>query len=480
MNTLKRRLQSRHLTMIALGGSIGTGLFLTSGMSIHSAGPGGAVLGYGLIAIMVYFLMTSLAEMSTYAPTTGTFCEYSGQYVDPAFGFAMGWNYWFSLSISIAVDILSAAFIMTFWFPDANTLQWSGLFYVVIFGINLFTVKLFGETEYFLSMVKVSFIIIFIIVGGLTIVGMLGHNAAVNFSNWTIGDAPFHGGGYAVVGVLLLAGFSFQGTELVGVAAGEAKTPQKSVPKAIKMTFWRILIFYLLSLVVISFLIPYTSPSLASSHVTMSPFTLIFQQAGLQFAASLTNAIILVAVLSTGNANMYSATRIMWYLAKSHQGPKSIAKVSRSGVPYMALIITAIAGSAFLLTYKFQNGVIFHWLVNISSLAGFVVWFGIALSHYRFRRAYLAQGFDMAALPYRSKLFPLAPVIAMVLIAAIIIGQPLNAIVSHEFTWGTFFSTYMGVIVFFIIGIGYKIKHHTRLIPLDKCVFHHKQGDPSP
>ena len=473
---LKRGLKSRHLMMIALGGSIGTGLFLASGAAINQAGPGGAMLGYALISIMVFFLMTSLGEMSAYSPTTGTFCEYSGQYVDPAFGFAMGWNYWFNWAITVAVEVLAAALIMQFWFPDSNTLLWSSGFFLLIFALNILTVKVFGETEYWLSMIKVSFVIIFIVVGILTIFGMVGHSGPVGFQNWTIGDAPFHGGFFAFMGVFLIAGFSFQGTELIGVAAGEAKDPQKAIPKAIKSTFWRIVIFYILAIGVISFLIPYTDNTLANAHsdVTLSPFTIVFKEAGFTFAATVMNAVILIAVLSACNASMYSATRTLWYMGRTKQAPKFVSKLTKNGIPYVSLIATCLIGSAFLLTYKFQDGVIFIWLVNISSLAGFIAWFGIALSHYRFRRAYVKQGRDLKDLPYRAKWFPFAPMIAMLFIFVIIAGQQLNDMLTGQLSWLHFFATYIGLILFLIIGITYKIVKKTKFVHLEDCPFREK------
>ena len=472
---LERGLKSRHLMMIALGGSIGTGLFVASGGAIHEAGPGGAMLGYGLISIMVFFLMTSLGEMSAYSPTTGTFNEYSSKYIDPAFGFAMGWNYWFNWAITIAVEVLAAAFIMQFWFPDTNTLIWASGFFILIFLLNIFTVKVFGETEYWLSMVKVTFVIIFIIVGILTITGLVahGHGESIGLKNWTIGDAPFHGGFITFMGVFLIAGFSFQGTELIGVAAGEAKNPKTAIPKAIKNTFWRIVIFYILAIGVISFLIPYNDPNLVNPNadITLSPFTIIFKQAGFTFAASVMNAVILTAVLSACNASMYSATRTLWYMGKTCHASPIFAKLTRNGIPYIALIATSLVGSTFLLTSKFQNGVIFMWLVNISSLAGFIAWFGIALSHFRFRRAFIKQGNDINKLPYKSKFFPIAPILAMFFILIIIFGQELNDIITGNITFLHFLTTYIGLILFLILFSLYKIIKKTKLVPLNKCQF---------
>lgn len=473
MSELKRSLRSRHLTMIALGGSIGTGLFLASGGAISEAGPGGALIAYGMISIMVYFLMCSLGEMSAYRPTTGSFCEYSGDYVDPAFGFAMGWNYWFNWAITIAVEVLAAAMIMQFWFPGSSTFMWSSFFFLLILGLNLMSVKMYGESEYWLSFFKVSFVIIFIVVGALTIFGLIGDHGPVGFENWKIEGAPFNHGFIGFLAVFMIAGFSFQGTEIVGVAAGEADDPSRAIPRAIKSTFWRIVLFYIVAIAIISFLIPYNDPNLANanSDVTLSPFTIVFKNAGFTFAASVMNAVILIAVLSACNASMYTSTRTLWFMSKNGQAPRVFSRTSKGGTPYLALIATCIIGSAFMLTSKYQNGAIFILLVNVSSLAGFIAWFGIAWSHYRFRRALKAQGKSMDKLPFKAKFFPIGPLVSLAFIGLIIAGQEFGDVMAGELTIQKFLITYAGLIIFLIIAISYKIINKTKFISLKDCKF---------
>ena len=223
--TVHRGLKTRHISMIALGGSIGTGLFVASGATIHMAGPGGALLAYAAIGIMVYFLMTSLGEMATYMPISGSFASYSGKFIDPALGFAMGWNYWFNWAITVAVDISTAAIVLQYWLPNVPIWIFSLTVLVIILLINILTVKCFGETEYWLSIIKVVTVIIFLAIGLLTIVGILGGKAPL-LSNFTHKNAPFAGGIPAVLGAFAIAGFSFQGTELIGITAGESATHQ--------------------------------------------------------------------------------------------------------------------------------------------------------------------------------------------------------------------------------------------------------------
>lgn len=279
-NELIRGLTARHLTMISLGGSIGTGLFLASGGAISQAGPGGALLAYAAIGIMVYFLMTSLGELAAYMPVPGSFSTYATKFVDPSLGFALGWNYWYNWAITIAAELSAATLIMKYWFPDSSSFLWSALFLALMYGLNRLSVRVYGESEYWFAIIKVVTVIIFIIIGILMIFGILG-GEYVGFSNLTIGDAPFHGGFFAMLGVFMAAGFSFQGTELIGVAAGESEHPEKNIPRAIKQIFWRILLFYILAIFIIGILIPYTSPNLVHADVnaiSMSPFTLVFQK----------------------------------------------------------------------------------------------------------------------------------------------------------------------------------------------------------
>lgn len=463
-NQVKRSLKTRHLSMIALGGSIGTGLFVASGSAISTAGPGGALVAYLGIGIMVYFLMTSLGEMATYLPVTGSFAEYSRRFVDPAFGFAMGWNYWFNWAITLAVDLSTASLVLKFWFPHVPGWIFSLVALAVIFAINALSVKSFGEAEYWMALIKVVTVIVFLVVGLLTIIGILGGHA-VFLENFTYGKAPFVGG---VLSVFVVAGFSFQGTELIGITAGETENPEKSLPKAIKQVFWRILLFYILSIFVIACLIPYTSPNLLGSSaadITISPFTLVFRRAGLASAASVMNAVILTSVLSAANSGMYASTRMLFALGVSGDAPRAFSLVNGRGIPVFALLGTTFVGLLTFLASIFGTR-IYTFLVNSSGLSGFIAWLGIAIAHYRFRRAFKAQGHDLSELKYHAKWFPFGPILAMVLCVLVMAGQDIKSFA--EFDWQAIGVTYMSIPIFLVLFFYYKFKHNTRLIPLER------------
>ncbi|MET1181288.1 amino acid permease [Peribacillus simplex] len=466
---LKRSLKARHLMMISLGGTIGTGLFLASGGAIHSAGPGGALVAYAVIGIMVYYLMTSLAEMAAFMPVAGSFRVYASKFVDPSFGFAIGWNYWYNWAITIAAELAAVVLIMKFWFPDSPSIIWSAIALITMFLINYMSVKGFGEAEFWFAMIKVVTVVIFLITGVLIILGIMGGKDPIGFSNFTMGEGPFNGGFFTILGVFMAAGFSFQGTELLGVTAGESEDPEKNIPKAIRSVFWRIILFYILAIFVIGMIIPFTDSRLLSEDVAVSPFTLVFERAGLAFAASIMNAIILSSVLSAGNSGMYASTRMLWDLARDGKAPKFLGKLDKRGVPVNALIVTSLVGCVAFLASFFGDGVVYIWLLNASGMAGFVTWVGIAVAHYRFRKAYAAQGLDMNALPFRAKGFPFGPIFALVLCLIIIIGQGYQAFSSDGIDWNSMFVSYIGLILFFALWFGYKIKHKTKIIPLEEC-----------
>ncbi|MGQ0917087.1 amino acid permease [Acinetobacter baumannii] len=469
---LQRKLGARHLNMIAIGGSIGTGLFLASGSTIANAGPGGALLAYSLIGIMIYFLMTSLGELATHTPTSGAFFTYGSRYVEEGFGFALGWNYWYNWAITVAFELVAVQFIMKFWFPDVPGFYWSALFLVIIFMINAMTVKGFGESEFWFSMVKVIAIVAFIIIGIAMIIKIMLTPGVATFGNWTYKEAPFVGGLQAMIGVAMIAGFSFQGTEMVGVAAGESKDPKKTIPLAIKQIFWRILLFYILCIFIIGTLIAYDDPNLlqaaATENIALSPFTLLYEKVGFAFAASLMNAVILTAILSAGNSGMYSSTRMLFDMAQQGRAPKWFAKLDSRGVPMNALYATTfIAAFCFLTTFIGEKQV-FNWLLNMSGMCGFIVWLGIAISHYRFHKGYIAQGYKLEDLAYRAKFFPFAPWFAFILCSVIILGQNYQAVLGGKIDWIGLLSTYISLPLFLVIWLGYKWKNKTRLIPYDQ------------
>ncbi|MBY4730125.1 amino acid permease [Cupriavidus pauculus] len=466
---LRRTLRARHLTMIAIGGSIGTGLFVASGATIAQAGPGGALAAYVLIGAMVYFLMTSLGELAAYMPVSGSFATYGALYVDEGFGFALGWNYWYNWAVTIAVELAAAQLVMQYWFPDTPGVLWSAAFLAIMFALNAISVRGFGEAEYWCALIKVITVVAFIIIGTLMIFGIMrgDFSHANGLANLTMGDAPFVGGLPAMIGVAMIAGFSFQGTELIGVAAGESADPARTIPRAVRQVFWRILLFYVLAILIIGILIPYNDPSLLKSDVEtvgVSPFTLVFRHAGLAFAAGVMNAVILTAVLSAGNSGMYASTRMLYNLATEGRAPRIFARLTRNGVPLVALLATTAVGALCFLTSLFESKSVYLWLLNLSGMTGFIAWLGIAISHYRFRRGFVAQGLDPDRLPYRSPFFPYGPIFAFALCMIVTLGQNYQAFTDGNIDWVAVAATYIGIPIFLMIWLGYRIVRKTHFV----------------
>ena len=473
---LERGLKLRHVNMIAIGGAIGTGLFVGTGGSLSEGGAGGILLGYCLISVMIFFSMTSLGEMSTYMPVSGAFETYSTRFVSPAFGFAMGLNYWFNWAVTIACELEAATLVLRFWFPHANSLIWSVAFLLFLFLLNWFSVGSFGEAEFWFAGIKVVTIVVFLVVGVLMIAGVMG-GSSPGFSNWSVGKGAFPNGVGGMIKVFLIAGFSFQGTELIGIMAGEAKNPEEAVTKAVKAIFFRILLFYIGSIIVIAFLLPYTDPSLLKTgveNISVSPFTLVFQRAGIAIAAAVMNAVILTSVLSAGNSAIYAGSRVLYAMATERKLPEAFAKTNKRGVPYVSLIFTTVFGLLSFFGSFVGEGTLYLWMVNTIGISGFITWFGIGLDHYRFRKAFKLQGKDESALKYKAKWFPVGPWICMLMCAIVIFFQWYANGVSD---FQSFMATYIGLILFIVLWVGWRLKHHDKLVPLAEIDLTPDQGN---
>lgn len=465
---LKRGLASRHLSMIAIGGAIGTGLFVASGSTIAEAGPGGALLAYVLIGFMVLLLMQSLGEMAANLPVAGSFQTFASRYVSSSFGFAMGWNYWFNWAITVAAELVAAGVVMSYWLPNIPGWVWAGVFLAFILGINVLSARSYGESEFWLATIKVVTVIVFLVAGVAMILGILG-NHDNGFGNWTEGEAPFKGGFVSIMAIFMVAGFSFQGTEMIGVAAGESENPRRDVPRALKSVFWRIMLFYIGAIAVIGTLIPYTNPNLlrtGETDIAYSPFTMVFENLGIAFAASVMNAVILTAILSAGNSGLYVSSRMLYALALEGRAPRIFTKVNARGIPMPALMMTAAIGLFGFVSAIVGEGSAYTWLINISGLSGFITWVGIAICHYRFRRAYVAQGHDINALPYKAPFFPLGPIVALLMCLMVIAGQNYNAI--FEGLWLEVVSAYIGLPIIIGIWLVHRLVTGSKMIPLEQ------------
>lgn len=417
--------------------------------------------------------MMSLGEMATFIPIPGAFTLYAARFVDPSLGFAMGWIYWFSWAITYALELTATGLIIQYWAPQLNIGIFIGVFWVVITGINFLPVSFFGEIEFWFSLIKVITVLGFLIFG-ICIDAGAGKQGYLGFHNWG------HPGAFApylinpenpvakFVGfwaVLIQAGFSYQGTELVGIAAGETENPRKNVPAAIRKTFFRILFFFVGTIFFIGLLVPYDNPQLLSggSNAAASPFVIAAKLAGIKTLPGLINAVLLFVVLSAANSNVYSGSRILVGLAEGHCAPRFFLKTSKSGVPYYAVAFSAAFGLLAFMNESEGGGTAFEWLQNISSVAGFISWACICGCHIAFMNALKARGISRDRLPYKALWQPWFAWYGLGFTVLIILTQGFTAWIP-EFDVQGFFVAYISLILFVVAYLGHKIICKTKFV----------------
>lgn len=417
---LKRELKSRHLFMIALGGVIGTGLFLGSGYTIHEAGPGGALVAYLFGGLVMYLTMLCLGELAVSLPDAGSYQTYATKYISPSAGYVIGWLSWLNWSVTVGLELLTVSILMKRWFPDVPSWIWCVVFAVVLFSINALSTRSFAEVEFWFSSIKVLTIIAFIILGGAAMFGFLemkGGKPAPMFSNFTDHGGLFPNGTAAILVTMIGVNFSFQGTELVGVAAGESENPEKTVPKAINNTVWRILLFFVLAIFVLAGLFPWEKAGLVES-----PFVVVFDSIGIPYAADIVNFVIITAVLSVANSGLYATSRVLWSMSRQGMVSPVFSKLSKNGVPLNALIASMLIGCLSLLSGIYAEDTVYLWLLSIAGFGAVTVWASIALSNYLGRKAFLKQGGDVRDLKYKTPLYPFVPLLALALNVLIIVS----------------------------------------------------------
>ncbi|KAK5137363.1 hypothetical protein LTR08_008941 [Meristemomyces frigidus] len=469
---LKRRLQSRHLQMIAIGGTIGTGLFIGSGGALATAGPASTLIAYAFVGTLVFSVMVSLGEMATYIPISGAFTAYASRFVDPSLGFAMGWIYWFSWAITFALELTASGLIIQYWAPDLNIGIFIGVFWIVISALNFLPVNFYGEVEFYFAMIKVLTVIGFLIFGicidaGAGQHGYLGFHTYGNpgaFAPYLVEDNPALAKFVGFWAVLITAGFSYQGTELVGIAAGECANPRKTVPAAIKKTFYRIFFFFVGTIFFLGLLVPYDNPNLlnGTTDAASSPFVIAAQLAGVKTLPGLINAVLLCVVLSAANSNVYSGSRILVGLAQEGAAPQILARTTTKGVPYVAVSFTAAFGLLAFMNESGNGGEVFDWFVNITGVAGFISWTCIGISHIAFMRALRARGASRDELPYKALWQPWLSYYGVGFNIIIILTQGFTAFMPWDTS--SFFVAYVSLLLFAVLYIGHKLVCRTKFV----------------
>lgn len=415
--TMHRKLKNRHMQMIALGAAVGTGLFYGSAPTIQLVGPG-IILSYLLTGIFIFFVMRMLGEMTVREPVSASFSHFAGKYWHPFMGYLSGWNYWTLYMLAGMAELAAIAVYMNYWFPSLP--QWLStlICIVIITGINLSTVRAYGEAEFWASFIKIGAIVAMILFGFYLIFATMGAFPQ-NFSNlWTNGGF-FPNGGWGFLCSLAIVMFSFGGVELIGITAGEAENPEKSLPRAINELLLRILIFYVGTMVVLMTLAPWNKVGMEAS-----PFVQIFETIGIPAAANILNFVVLVAALSVFNSVLYSNSRMLYGMAMHGNAPKIFASLSVHGVPLIATLFSSLLSLIIVLATYFypQAGKVFMNLLALV-VSGIVInWAVIIITHLKFRARFQQENrmeelhfkaFGYPILNYLSLLYLLGMVVVM-------------------------------------------------------------------
>ena len=408
---LKRGLSARHIRFMALGSAIGTGLFYGSAAAIQMAGPA-VLLAYLIGGAAVFMVMRALGEMAVHNPVSGSFGHYASTYLGPMSGFILGWTYAFEMIIVCLADVTAFGIYMGFWFPEVARWIWVLGIVLLIGGLNLCSVKVFGEMEFWLSLLKVAAIVAMILAGfGIMLFGIgsagSADAAATGISNlWSFGGFMPNGVGGLIASFAVVM-FAFGGIEIIGITAGEAKDPERVIPKAINAVPLRILLFYVLTLFVLMAIYPWTQIGSQGS-----PFVQIFDSLGISSAATLLNIVVITAAVSAINSDIFGAGRMMYGLAQQGHAPKGFAQISRHGVPWMTVLVmgvTLLAG--VVLNYLIPED-IFLIIASIATFATVWVWLMILVTQIAMRRSMTAE--EVAQLKFPVPFWPYAPIAATV------------------------------------------------------------------
>ncbi|EAS34338.3 amino acid permease [Coccidioides immitis RS] len=468
-NQLNQTLKSRHLHMIAIGGSIGAGFFVGSGSALAKGGPASVVIDFAIIGVMIFNVVFALGELAVMYPVSGGFYIYSSRFIDPSWGFAMGWNYVLQWLIVLPLELTVASLTINFWKVDLSVAVWITVFLAAIIIVNIFGVLGFGEEEFWSSALKLSAVVIFMVIAVVLVCGG-GPKDGIYSEYWGArlwyDPGAFRNGFRGFCSVFVTAAFAFFGTELVGLAAAESKNPLKSLPSAIKQVFWRIILFYILGLFFIGLLVRSDDDRLLGANplidTNASPFVIAAHDAGLVGFDSFMNVIILVSVFSIGNSAVFAGSRTLTAIAEQGYAPRIFSYVDRAGRPLISTgTLIAFGGLAYVNVTA--SGVeIFDWLLALSGLTALFTWGSICLAHIRFRAAWAHHGRTLDEIPFKAALGVWGSWVGLCLVCLVLIAQFYIAIcpVSGGINDAKgFFKSYLALpVVLFCWACGYAWK----------------------
>ena len=464
----KRGLKSRHAQMIALGGTIGTGLFVGSGATLARGGPAFILVGYVILTILVLFIVTAITEVAAHLPLAGGTMSYFGfRYVSNSLGFAMGWLYWYSLGILVPYEITAAGLVIDYWNSPVNIGVWITIFIIVIVGLNFFPVRVYGETEFWFASLKVFMMIGLLILSFILFWGGGPKRQRLGFHYWKDpgaantwlkeGDA---GRMVAFTSTLVLSAFPFTfAPELLVVTGGEMQSPRRNLPIAAKRYFYRLIIFYLGSVFAIGVICPSNDPALTNggAGAKASAFTVGITSAGIRGLGSVVNAVIITSAWSSGNSFLYISSRSLYSLAVAGNAPAIFKRCTKGGVPYMAVIASALFTALAYLNVGSSGSTVFTWFVNLTNTSGFISWICCCIVYLRFRKACRAQ--RLTDLPYQSVVQPYGAWIALVGFTILVLINGFDVFFPGRFSASSFLTAYVGIPIFLAIYFAHRAWH---------------------
>lgn len=480
---LKKKLKPRHISMIAIGGSLGTGLLIGTGRAFSTAGPLSTLIAYSFVGIIVFFTISCIGEMAAYIPLDG-FTSYATRYCDPALGFAVGYAYMIKYFILPPNQLTAAALVMQYWVDPQiiNPGVWIAIMLVVITLINFFGIKFFGEFEFWLSSCKIIIMIVLIILLVLFSTGVNKDHSAIGFKYLIdpggfkpyaeiyrdTGDNIALAKFVAFVSVLIYGVFAYLGIELTGIVAAEASNPRKSIPKAVNLTIYRIIIFYVVTIFLLGLNVSYNDPQFSiensAAGVASSPFLIAIINSGFKILPDFFNACILIFVFSAANSDLYVASRNLYSLAIDNKAPKIFAATTRWGLPYYALIVSTLFCLLAFMSCSEGSSKIFNYFVNVVSIVGILTWISILITFLRFYKACKKQNVNRKTFSYRSPIQPYGAWFSLIFCCLIALIKNFTVFIGN-FDVETFITGYICLPVFLICYFGYKIVYKTKIVP---------------
>ncbi|KAK8864415.1 hypothetical protein IAR55_001663 [Kwoniella newhampshirensis] len=478
-----RGLKLRHIQLIGIGSTIGTGLFLGCGRSLISAGPLGSLLAYMAYCCICFGICLGAGEMGAFKPVAGGFITWAHDYVDEAAGFAVGWNYFYAATMFGCADIVGVAGLFGYWWPDITPAAWISMSIGVIFILNVFSVKFYGESEFYFAGMKVLLILAIIL---MTFVVMLGGNPAhdrIGFRYW---KEPGPWASYYTTGplgrflgfwnVFKIAAYSVGGPEFVSMCAGEAVRPRKTIPKAVKGVLFRLTVFFFLGILACGILVPYDDEYLKQQLATgvganASAYVVGMKRVGIKYMPDIFNAIVITSALSCANGFAFVASRVVHSLALKRQAPAFFARTTKHGVPAYALILVLAVYCLCYMQVSNNAATVFGWLINLSSVAQLLNYVAMAITTLRFRAGLKAQGMSRNVLPWSTKYTVTYTWICLFWLVIIVLTQGWVVFVHGGWDVQTFLTCYFGLAFVVVTYFGWKLWHKTSIVRTSEMDF---------